>query len=192
MDRTAKHNRKEIIRLSLYPQNELAQRFDIWFEEEMPRLFRYICYRTRDRCSAEEIISIICEKALTKIGQYDPSRGEMRLWLFGIARNELRGYYRTLTQHPSPISLDSLPDFTFQTHSPEEEYQKKEAFMQVLRVLGTLPEREQEIIALRYGASLTTQEISRLLGLKGNHVDILIHRTLNKLKQSQKEEYDVN
>lgn len=169
------------------PQEALMTRFDRWFQEEMPRLYRYVCYQTRDLSAAEEITATTCEKALKKIDQYDPARGELRVWLFGIARNELRAYYRTLKQRPTPVSLERLPDFTFQTPSPEQEYQRKEAFAQILCAVAQLPEREQEVIALRFGAALPVQQIADIMGLDENHVGVLIHRTVEKLKKSQEE-----
>ena len=52
------------------PQKMLNSRFELWFQEEMPRLYRYLCYQTRDSSAAEEITSSTCEKALKKINQY--------------------------------------------------------------------------------------------------------------------------
>jgi RNA polymerase sigma-70 factor, ECF subfamily len=166
----------------------LIEQFERWFEEEMPRLYRYLCYQTNDRSAAEEITSTACEKALTRLDQYDPQRGEMRVWLFGIARNELRAYYRSWKQRGGQLSLDSLPEFTFQTQSPELELQNKEAFVAILQTLAGFPARDQEVIALRYGAALTVQEIAGIMGLSENHVSVLIHRTIEKLKQSQTED----
>jgi RNA polymerase sigma factor (sigma-70 family) len=169
------------------PQEALIVRFELWFREEMPSLYRYVCYQTRDPAAAEEITSTTCEKALRKMAQYDPLRGELRVWLFGIARNELRAYYRSLKHQPAQISLDGLPDFTFQMQSPEQEYQRKEAFVRVLRALAKLSEREQEVIALRYGAALPVQQIASIMGLDENHIGVLLHRTVDKLKKSQEE-----
>jgi RNA polymerase sigma factor (sigma-70 family) len=170
-----------------YPQQALIERFERWFEEEMPRLYRYLCYQTSDQTAAEEITSTACEKALNKLDQYDPQRGEMRVWLFGIVRNELREYYRSRKQRGAQISLESVPEFTFLSQSPEQAFQNKEAFIEVLRALATFPEREQEVIALRYGASLAVQEIARIMGLSENNVSVLLHRTIEKLKKSQME-----
>lgn len=168
-------------------QETLIARFDQWFRVEMPPLYRYFCYLTRDQYAAEEIISTTCEKALTKIDQYDPMRGELRVWLFSIARNELRAYYRSQKQKPVQISLERLPDFTFQMQSPELEYQRKEAFMRILRALAEFSEREQEVIALRFGAALPVQQIASIMGLNENHVGVLLHRTVEKLKKFQQE-----
>jgi RNA polymerase sigma-70 factor, ECF subfamily len=168
-------------------QQALIERFEQWFAEEMPRLYRYLCYQTNDQSVAEEITSIACEKAITRLDQYDPQRGDMRVWLFGIVRNELREYYRSRKQRNSLISLDSVPEFTLQAQSPEQEFQAREAFGEILQTLAGFPEREQEVIALRYGATLSVQEIARIMGMRENHVSVLLHRTIEKLKQSQVE-----
>jgi RNA polymerase sigma-70 factor (ECF subfamily) len=168
-------------------QPTLLERFEKWFEEEMPGLYRYLCYQTNDRSAAEEITAATCEKALTRLNQYDPQRGEMRVWLFGIARNEMRAFYRTRKQRGAPVSLESLPEFTFQTQSPEQELQYKEAFVELLQALAELTEREQEVIALRYGAALHIPEISRIMGLSENNVSVLLHRTIEKLRKTQME-----
>lgn len=168
-------------------QPTLIERFERWFEEEMPRLYRYLCYQTNDQAAAEEITATTCEKALTRLHQYDPQRGEMRVWLFGIARNELRAFYRARQQRGAPVSLESLPDFTLQTQSPEQALQSKEAFVEVIRAIASLPEREQEVIALRYGALLHIPEIARIMGLSENNISVLLHRTIEKLKKMQLE-----
>ena len=162
-------------------------RFELWFQEEMPRLYRYVCYHTRDRVAAEEITATICEKALRKLDHYDPSRGEFRNWMFGIAKNELRAYFRSLKQHPTQIPLDCIPDITIQMQSPEQEYQQKEMFTQILGVLATLSEREQEVIALRYGGALPMQQIASIMGLKENHIGVLLHRAIDKIKKCLEE-----
>lgn len=169
------------------PQSALIERFERWFEAEMPRLYRYLCYQTNDRSAADEITAIACEKAITRLDQYDPQRGEMHVWLFGIVRNELREFYRTRKQRGAPISLESLPEFTFQTQSLEQELQNKEAFVEILQALAGLPEREQEVIALRYGAALRIPEIACIMGLSENNVSVLLHRTIEKLKKTQME-----
>jgi len=157
--------------------------FEQWFQEEMPRLYRYVCYQTRDQAAAEEITAAACEKALRKLEQYDPQRGELRSWMFGIARNELRTYFRTLKQRPAQLPLDCLPDLSLQAPSAEQDYQRRESFGQILGILAAFPEREQEVIALRYGGGLPVQQIAVIMELEENHVGVLLHRTIEKIKK---------
>lgn len=169
---------------------DISERIDLWFQLEMPRLFRYLCYRTCDRGAAEELTSVICEKAIAKIASYDPSRGDLRVWMFGIARNELRIFFRSRMNKPGQVSLDKLPDFVIQADSPEQEYQKKETFIQVLASINRLPEREQELISLRYGAGLPMKEIASITKMNENQIGVTIHRSLEKIKINQLEVCD--
>ncbi len=50
------------------------------------------------------------------------------------------------------------------------------------RALAALDDRGRELIALRYGADLSSKEIGRILDLKPGAVDVAIHRTLGRLR----------
>jgi RNA polymerase sigma factor (sigma-70 family) len=45
-----------------------------------------------------------------------------------------------------------------------------------------LDERDQELIALRYGADLTAKQVATQLGLKTNAVEVALHRVLARLR----------
>lgn len=157
--------------------------FEVWYEQEMPRLYRYIFYKVRDVAIAEDLTSVVCERALERLDQYDPERGEMRAWMFGIARNAFRSHLRSLKRRPAQVSLDKLPEIHVQARPVEQSYQVKEDFRQVLDRLPALTERDQDLIALRYGAGLTNQEIARITGMTDNHVAVRLRRALRKLRQ---------
>ncbi len=158
--------------------------FEVWYEQEMPRLYRYIFYKIRDVAIAEDLTSLVCEQALGRLDQYDPGRGEMRAWMFGIARNAVRSHLRSLKRQPAQVPLDKLPEIHVQVRPVEQSYQVKEDFKQVLDRLSVLSDRDQDLIALRYGAGLTNQEIAWINGMTDNHVAVRLRRALRKLKQS--------
>jgi len=49
-------------------------------------------------------------------------------------------------------------------------------------LLGLLPERARELLALRYGAGLTNRAIARLTGLSESNVGTILHRTIQELR----------
>jgi RNA polymerase sigma factor (sigma-70 family) len=51
------------------------------------------------------------------------------------------------------------------------------------RALDHLEPRVRELIALRYGADLTTRQIGELLGLRTNTVAVALHRALRQLRR---------
>ena len=46
-----------------------------------------------------------------------------------------------------------------------------------------LPERDAELIALRYGADLTAKQIAEVTGMRTNAVEVALHRALGTLRQ---------
>ena len=52
------------------------------------------------------------------------------------------------------------------------------------RVVGGLPERDRELVALRYGADLTARQIGELLGMRTNAVEVALHRVLQSLREA--------
>ena len=51
-------------------------------------------------------------------------------------------------------------------------------------LLGTLPEREREILRLRFEDELTQAEIGRRLGISQMHVSRLIRQSIAKLQRA--------
>lgn len=56
------------------------------------------------------------------------------------------------------------------------------------RILLKLPDREQNLIALKYGAGLTNREIAQVTGLSESNVGSILHRTVNKVRVELEED----
>ncbi len=158
--------------------------FEAWYRVEMPRLFNYVSYRVQDQAAAEELTAAVCERALTRLHLFDPNRGSLDNWIFSIARNTLRNHYRDQARHPRMTSLDVMPPVRMSGPSPEQVYESAESFRRVVAHLNDLPDIEQEVIALRFGAELSHRQIAQVMGLTGIHVRVLAHRALKKLRQA--------
>ena len=52
----------------------------------------------------------------------------------------------------------------------------------IVQTMKHLGDHEREVIALRVGASLSSREIGDQLGLKPGNVDVILHRSLTKLR----------
>jgi len=84
--------------------------YEDWYNTDMPGLFGYLFYQTQDRQLAQDIVADTCLQALERLGQYDPRRGQLKNWMFGIAKNQLRDHMRTQQKHSSHTTLDDLGD----------------------------------------------------------------------------------
>ena len=56
------------------------------------------------------------------------------------------------------------------------------ARLELREAVARLPERDQELISLRYGADLSFAEIARLLEQRRNTVQVALHRALERLR----------
>ncbi len=50
--------------------------------------------------------------------------------------------------------------------------------------VSQLSDRDRELIALRYGADLTSRHIAELLSLSPNAVEVALHRAIERLRQA--------
>ena len=71
--------------------------------------------------------------------------------------------------------------------SPEEMVSKGQDLVVLQQIVAELPEREQEILALKYGAELTNRQIARQMGLSSVNVRIILYRTIRKLRPQLEE-----
>ena len=67
--------------------------------------------------------------------------------------------------------------------APYEKLEAKEASGFLLRILGTLPPRQQEVIQLKFQNDLSYQEISEITQLSVSNVGVMIHNALKTLRQ---------
>jgi RNA polymerase sigma-B factor len=93
-----------------------------------------------------------------------------------------RAYSPDSLDAPPKPSEDGSPGSWDSVHGTEEEgYARVEASAAVERAMRALPERERQIIQLRYGAELSQAEIGNALGISQMHVSRLLRRSLDRV-----------
>jgi RNA polymerase sigma factor (sigma-70 family) len=162
--------------------SEKLSLYEEWYNRDMPSLFGYLFYQTQDQHTAQDLTSAACLRALERLEQYDPNRGKLKDWIFGIARNQLLEHFRSQRRRPPSIALTDAMECLAAVDEIELEYDEKEAFLEIISHLDELNEREREIISLRYGADLSNAEIASMLKITNNHVAVLLRRAVEKLK----------
>jgi RNA polymerase sigma-70 factor (ECF subfamily) len=145
------------------------------YEENVWHVYGFLAYRLRDREAAEDLTQLTFERALRAFSRFDPRRASERTWLLAIARNALIDHQRRGRRLSSePLDEAALSSVA----GPEDAI----ASVDLRAALTALPDREREVLALRYGAEMTGPEIAGLLGLSAANVHQIISRTLRKLR----------
>ncbi len=141
------------------------------------RIYQYFYFHTHDPVYAEDLTSQLFLSALQALPRYQ-HRGHFAAWLFAIARNLSKEYFRK-NQREIPLEtapgLPSAPD-------PSEEIARMDEIAQLRLLVLSLPEEEQELIHLRYVAELTFADMAILLKKREDAVKKSLYRLQARLQ----------
>lgn len=155
--------------------HDFADIYDRYFS----RVYNYARYRVGDAAAADDVVSRVFEKALDRLDSFDPRRGLIDAWLFAIARSAVADHFRERRPPgPSVDEAESLPDGEPRI---EEGLERDESARGLLRALDGLDARSRELLALRFGARMTSRAIAAQTGLSESNVGVIIHRAVRSL-----------
>ena len=155
--------------------------WDSVVSNELPRLYNYFRYRLGDETVADDLTSAVLEKAWTKRHRYRKDRAAFSTWLFAIAQNEVISYLRK-RRVSLPISMAEEAA----TETTEVMAERSQDLGQLSRLLANLPERERELVSLKFGADLNNREVAIVTGLSESNVGTILNRVLQKLREQWK------
>ncbi len=153
--------------------------WDTVFAELLPKVYCYFCYRVGEGPLAEDLTAATFEKAWAKRTRYRRDLSSFATWVFTIARNTATDHFRTARAALPLVEVERWPE---KGASPEAVVEQRERFALLARCIGQLPEREQEILSLKYGAGLNHGEIAGMTGLTASHVGVILHRAVQQLR----------
>jgi RNA polymerase sigma-70 factor (ECF subfamily) len=151
--------------------------FDEAFEQHLGDVYAFFIYRLGAVHDAEDLTQATFERAFRAWGRFDARRASARTWLLAIAHNLLVDHHRAgrsrqtqpLDGDPGIAASDSPADLGLDPR--------------LAAALATLPDRDREILALRYGADLAGPEIAKLTSLTLANVQQILSRSLRRLRE---------
>ncbi|HOV48517.1 MAG TPA: sigma-70 family RNA polymerase sigma factor [Anaerolineae bacterium] len=149
------------------------------YAEYLPRVYNYFRYRISDGMIAEDLTATVFEKAWRNRQRYQADLGAFSTWLFTLARNVARDYFRQ-QQREVPLEWASEHE---ERDSMEEVLVKREEHARLSALLAQLAPRERELIALKYGAGLTNREIAHLTHYSETNVGTIVNRVVKQLRK---------
>lgn len=143
-------------------------------------LTRYATHLVGDPDRAREVV----QDTFLKLCSQRPSRirNYLAQWLFTVCRNralDIRRKERRMT----PMS-DARLELQIDCQAvPAETAEQNDQVRQVLKILGTLPAKQQEVLRLKFQGDLSYLEISRITKLSVGNVGFLIHSGLKTIRE---------
>lgn len=145
--------------------------FDTYHEA----VFRFL-YRLTQRAEVAEDLTQECFLALIRRPEsFDPARGDLRTYLFGIARNLALKHYR---DHRPEVSLDEQEDSMDFRSAPGPELASA-----VEQAVAGLPALQREALILFEYEGFTLEEAARVTGADAGTIKSRLHRARARLKR---------
>ena len=139
-----------------------------------------ICRRSVDDATAADITQEVFIAAWKARARYDSSRGGLRSWLSGIARNKIIDHFRSLGREQRRVDkVKNTPPPVEQTEQQLEDVTQR---MLLVDALDELPERARNVVSMAFFGDLTHLEIADRTGIPLGTVKSDIRRSLIRLR----------
>ncbi|XAM01498.1 sigma-70 family RNA polymerase sigma factor [Phycisphaeraceae bacterium D3-23] len=129
--------------------------------KHQPRVYAYVRSMVYIATDADDILQDVAMVAWKRFEDYDTDR-PFDLWLFGIARNRVRNYYRAKKSDRLRFSSATLDLLERDAADPSRQVEQSQAALEVC--IGKLPDRDNDLIRKRYVPGATNRSVAQELG----------------------------
>ncbi len=170
---------KELVISAKTDSDSFAKLYDYYF----PKVYAFVASKIFDQSIAEDIVSEVFMKMVKALPKFEWRGLPFGAWVFRIARNAINDHLRSLHK-TSHVDLEDIPELKHQkeSDSPESKAKQSELHAKVSEVVAALPQRESDVIKLKFFSELSNKEIALTLGITESNVGVIIYRTLKLLK----------
>lgn len=152
--------------------------WDSIYAEQLPRVYNFFRYRLGDRPEVEDLTSLTFEKAWRARHRYRRDIAGFTTWLLTIARNVATDHFRSARRL---VPLEDAAGHTTGV-TPEDEAVRRSDADRLGALMAALPDRDRELLSLKYGAGMTNRAIARITGLTESNVGTILHRSVEALR----------
>lgn len=154
----------ELIRGLATPDGERAARR--LYRRFGGELYGFALRRLGDRGLAEEAVQDVFTRAWRDAVDFDPARGTVRAWLYGIARHVVVDKERYRGRRAPLAPSGEQPEEV----APEEPIERALVRWQVEKAIEGLSIDHREVLLLGHFGGLSVDEIARVTGVPGGTV----------------------
>lgn len=155
------------------------------------QIYRFIFFKVSNKEDAEDLTAEVFLRTWQYINEMGAETiGNLRAFLYQVARNAVIDYYREKAQKelPASVSLD-LKD---PSQDLGEKFQNVSLVKETNKALGQLKDEYREVIVLRYIEEMSVGETAKILGKSKGAVRVLLHRALKALREIMVQEEQRN
>ncbi len=157
-----------------------ADAFGALYDRFVDRIHRFIAFRVRTASDAEDLTQLVFVKAIEALPRYESRGVPFASWLFRLARNAVIDFERTRHDH---VDLEAAQERAGEDRGPEELAALRLQVEELSVALRTLTREQQDVIAYRFFAGLSSQETAAVMGKRDGTVRGLQFRAIEALRR---------
>lgn len=160
-----------------------AVSFETLYRRYSDRLHGYIWRLVRDDAVCDEIYQDTWQRVIQARMTYR-GEGTFKAWLYQIAHNRVRDFWRSQSISLEVPDLDGLIESSHATDAtPEKELSEFETRRRLRMALDELPEEQRAVILMRLEEELTLEEIGTVVGVNRETVKSRLRYAMDKLRR---------
>lgn len=160
------------------------------YDRHVASLLRFFVRRTACSHAAADLTAETFAEALQSRGRYDPERGEVAAWLYGIARNRLRRYARKGSADQRTLRRIGLSASAWSS----DELDRVDELIDLERLRGHVVEGLSRLspalrtaVELRVIEDLPYRQVAERLGCSEGAARVRVTRALTRLADAELE-----
>lgn len=164
-------------RAQSYDEQAIGELYDHY----APLLYAYLYRRVQDAQLAEDLTSEVFVRVLQAIQDERFWHTSFRAWLYRIAHNQVVDYFR----HQARVTMLPLEEHLVADSGDDLEmaHEEKRTHAAVGAAIRRLTPDQQQVLTLRFGEQMKTQEVADIMNKSLGAVEALQHRALAALRK---------
>jgi RNA polymerase sigma-70 factor (ECF subfamily) len=159
--------------------------YDAFFDQ----IYRYCTYRLYSKDLAEDATSAVFTKLVQRFPEIrHKSMPEIRQWLFGVASNVVTAQRRLKKRQQE--AFHELSQTSGSGLAGNEPRFHRLDWPVLYGAISRLPDKQQDIVILRFFHELETAQIAEIVGMSPVAVRVTLMRTIRKLKEQLQESFE--
>lgn len=144
-------------------------------------LYGFLERLLRDRQKAEDLVQETFLRLIRQLSQDKPPE-HPKAWLYRVAHNLCRDYWRSTGYRTDSIATREVPEQADGDAEVVELYERQETRRELIAALDSLPEMQREVVMMRFFQDLKLHEIAQVLEIPLGTVKGHLYQGLRKLK----------
>jgi RNA polymerase sigma factor (sigma-70 family) len=150
------------------------------YSEHASPLYAFLSYRVGDPVLAEDLLGDTFERVIRDGRGFDRRKGSERTWLYAIALNCVRDRARRVAAEARALALVGSSGAEAQFEPGFADVDRRAALHHALSLLS---DPEREVVALRFGADLTLNDIAQVIDAPRTTVESRLYAGLKKMRE---------